>query len=71
MKNPVPIPVQFEGELDMDIYARKQNIEELQGGGMGFFDINTGNQQAAQMMQNEPIEVQSGNNNATNMEAFD
>jgi len=46
----VNVPKAFGGEKEIDIYAKQQNIEELQGGGMVYFDIKTGNQQAAEIM---------------------
>lgn len=57
----------FGGSLDIDIYAKKQSLEENQTG-MVFFDISTGNQKAAESMQDENLhggQVDFGNNEPT------
>ena len=57
--SPIDVPVMFGGSLDIDIYAKKQSLEENQTG-MVFFDISTGNQKAAESMQMQDENLQGG-----------
>jgi len=65
--SPIDVPIVFGGNIDIDIYAKKASLEENQTG-MVFFDISTGNQKAAESMQDENLQGGqmdfSGNNNA-------
>lgn len=50
--NPIPIPNAYGGSQDMDIFAKKTSLEEMQGD-MVYFDIKTSNQQAKMSMKTE------------------
>ena len=50
MTNPVSIPMAYGGDLDIDIHQKKASIEENQGEMMAF-SIQTGNQNAAEIMK--------------------